>query len=31
MVTAREIGLAVLAAVIVYEFRQPRRAGVAPA
>jgi hypothetical protein len=28
-VAARLIGLAVLTAVIVYEYRQPRRAGVA--
>jgi len=30
-VVARVIGLAVLVAVIVYEYRQPRRAGVAAA
>jgi hypothetical protein len=30
-VVARLIGLAVLAAVIVYEYRQPRRTGTAAA
>jgi len=31
MVAARAIGLVVLAAVIVYEFKQPRQAGTAAA